>query len=431
MSFGHSKADKAPRLGLVLAFAGIALAACAPVPNESSSEPSESSSSEGQTLDPSDFPNYVEDIDSLTYDYEVNDPAMSDPFFYGNVIYNETVMLRTQEDGTGLGHLRFAPRKIISVRDYTLKTEYAEGTDYMIDGNAITAPSGSRIGHWTNRQMWGEEDLPAPYVVKDTISNQTTDCMRMAATIYTESPFYYGTQVYVTYVYDINDLDMTSLPASQISSLPALKAKLDAKSGSLKIAGIGDSVMEGCSSSVNFNHEPYQKPFFDLFAEAVENKFGLDVTSDNMGVGGSTSSDGTQKSLLDKVVTYAPDLLLVHYGINDLGGQATPNGFMDNIMYIVTYLKENLPNLEIILMSPLSPNPRVYDQIKLESYIKKMNDVAESFSGVVVLDTYAYGNYLLGGGRDYYDMTGNGINHPNDYGHRVYAGALLATIENA
>lgn len=430
MSFGRNKAWKACGLGLVLASAGLALAACE-TSTVSSSGSVETSSEDGQVLDPSDFPNYVEDIDSLEYDYEVNDPKVSDPFFYGNVIYNETVMLRTQEDGTGLGYLRFAPTKIISIRDFTLTTEYTEGSDYVIDGNAISAPTGSRIGHWTNRQMWGEEDLPDPYVIKDNLSNRDTDCMRMGATIYTESPFYYGTQVYVTYAYDINDLDLESLPSSQIEKMPSLKAKLEAKAGTLKIAGIGDSVMEGCSSSVNFDHEPYQKPFFDLFGEAIAHKYGLEVTAENMGVGGTTSADGTQKSLLDKVVKYAPDLLLIHYGINDLGGGATPNGYMDNILYIVTYLKENLPDLEIILMSPLTPNPRVYDQIRLESYVNKLEDVADSFTGVVLLDAYAYGNYLLENGRDYYDMTGNGINHPNDYGHRVYTGALLATIETA
>ena len=137
MSFGRNKAWKACGLGLVLASAGLALAACE-TSTVSSSGSVEISSEGGQVLDPSDFPNYVEDIDSLEYDYEVNDPKVSDPFFYGNVIYNETVMLRTQEDGTGLGHLRFAPTKIISIRDFTLTTEYTEGSDYVIDGNTIS-----------------------------------------------------------------------------------------------------------------------------------------------------------------------------------------------------------------------------------------------------------------------------------------------------
>ena len=26
--------------------------------------------------------------------------------------------------------------------------------------------------------------------------------------------------------------------------------------------------------------------------------------------------------------------------------------------------------------------------------------------------------------KDFYDLTGNGVNHPNDYGHRVYNAVL-------
>ena len=30
--------------------------------------------------------------------------------------------------------------------------------------------------------------------------------------------------------------------------------------------------------------------------------------------------------------------------------------------------------------------------------------------------------------KKYLDLTGNGLNHPNDFGHRLYAGVILATI---
>ena len=30
--------------------------------------------------------------------------------------------------------------------------------------------------------------------------------------------------------------------------------------------------------------------------------------------------------------------------------------------------------------------------------------------------------------KHYLDMTGNGVNHPNDYGHRLYAQVILALL---
>ena len=31
-------------------------------------------------------------------------------------------------------------------------------------------------------------------------------------------------------------------------------------------------------------------------------------------------------------------------------------------------------------------------------------------------------------GKGYFDLTANGINHPNDYGHRLYTQALSAAL---
>jgi hypothetical protein len=32
----------------------------------------------------------------------------------------------------------------------------------------------------------------------------------------------------------------------------------------------------------------------------------------------------------------------------------------------------------------------------------------------------------IAGRKNYHDLTGNGVNHPNDFGHRLYAEAILA-----
>ena len=32
------------------------------------------------------------------------------------------------------------------------------------------------------------------------------------------------------------------------------------------------------------------------------------------------------------------------------------------------------------------------------------------------------------GGKDLFDLTGNGLNHPNDYGHRLYAQGVLSLL---
>ena len=424
--------------GLILMAASLlALAGCGGGQNSSvettgsSSETAESSinttsSSSEETIDMSKFPNYVEDLDTIEYNYD--DKAMTDPYWWGNVIYNETVLLRTQADGTGLGHLRYKAMKVVSVRDYTLKTEYVEGVDYVIDGTEIKTLPGSKIKSLSDGQLRGSEALPEGFNLVGSISNTLTDCVNMGGSIYTESPFYYGTQVYVTYAYDVHDLAMDSLPSYQLDALPGLKAKLESGSGTLSIVGLGDSVLEGCSSSKNFDHEPYQPPYYDLFAEQIESRYGLDVTGYNCAVGGTTSGNGAEDTKINQALRYEPDLVLVHFGINDLGGQTSSSVYSDNIMNIILKIRASRPDCEFLLISPIGPNPWNYDYTKMERYVRELRNIAESEEGIALLDMFAFSQYYMSEGVDYYNITGNGINHPNDYGHRLYTGALLSTI---
>ena len=64
----------------------------------------------------------------------------------------------------------------------------------------------------------------------------------------------------------------------------------------------------------------------------------------------------------------------------------------------------------------------------MERYVRELRNIAESEEGIALLDMFAFSQYYMSEGVDYYNITGNGINHPNDYGHRLYTGALLSTI---
>jgi acyl-CoA thioesterase I len=47
--------------------------------------------------------------------------------------------------------------------------------------------------------------------------------------------------------------------------------------------------------------------------------------------------------------------------------------------------------------------------------------------GVALVDMTAVWQKLMER-KKFADMTGNGVNHPNDYGHRLYAQAILALL---
>jgi acyl-CoA thioesterase I len=54
--------------------------------------------------------------------------------------------------------------------------------------------------------------------------------------------------------------------------------------------------------------------------------------------------------------------------------------------------------------------------------------VLDDLDDVVVLaDVTTLWTQLLAR-KSYYDVTGNGLNHPNDFGHRLYAQVILAQL---
>lgn len=149
---------------------------------------------ENEQFDYSKYPLYNENVDSI--EYKFNDKEISDPFYKGNVVYNESVLL-TKDDETGeiSGNLMFKPTKILAVKDYTLKTkDYRQDADFTLDGNKIIKKEGSDIPYRTRAELVGES-IPEGYRLVDRITNTLTDLQNMGGAIYTKSPFYYGSQL--------------------------------------------------------------------------------------------------------------------------------------------------------------------------------------------------------------------------------------------
>ena len=135
---------------------------------------SKTNNDSGSDIDMSKYPNYIEDIDSISYEF--GDEEISNPFWKGNTIYNESVLLvKDEETGEISGNLMFKPLKIISVRDYTLKNDsYKLNEDFTIKDNKIIRTENSKIGYRTSAQLCGD-DVPEGFRLVDTITNQLTD----------------------------------------------------------------------------------------------------------------------------------------------------------------------------------------------------------------------------------------------------------------
>lgn len=381
------------------------------------------STTEVTTQDMSPYPNYVSDVSSISYRFDQQE--IMDPFWKGNVMVNETVLL-LEDNGVISGNLLYEPVKIIAIKDYSLQTTYVEGSDYELDGRTIRKLSGSTMPHLQKENLIGQ-NIPEPYRQVNSIANVLTDYVLMGPNaVYTESPFWYGNQISVSYVFDVADIDLSKYPKVEDTELPNTLQKLSSGEP-LRITAIGDSVLEGCSSSKMFNHEPYLDNFMTLAQEGLEYYTDSLITLTNLSVGGKTSLWGSSPNIINDIKNSAPDLVFIHFGINDAGDGASPNSYRDNIELIILSVRETLPNTEFVLLTAFTPNPLVYDAMRLEDYWSRLKTLANNHAGVHVIDIYQASMAILSA-KKYEDLTGNGINHVNDFSSRVYLMGILSSL---
>lgn len=380
----------------------------------------DSGESSGSAFDPADFPLYVEPDEAV---YRFGFEEMVAPYFKGNVIYNETVML-IEENGVVSGKLQYAPVRVLSVRDYTWENEYS-ASEYTVSGNTLTMNEGGTLPYLTAENLQGK-NIPEPYRQVSSITNVETDWVLMGSSIYTEGSLIYGHQVSVSYVYDPRDLKTEDFASYETSGFPLLKEKL--KNGEdVKIVVTGDSVGEGCSSSGRFNHAPYMDDFATLVQKGLEAEYESAVTLDNQAVGGKTSEWGSAPEQVNAIIEAAPDLVMIHFGINDLGSGFSQNGFLGNIQALILEVQSSLPDCEFMIIEAFGANPLNYDYSMFERYWSKMEGLAETTDNVYTLDMFSLSKTLLET-KKYMDVTGNGINHLNDYSSRLYTMNILSAL---
>ena len=140
-----------------------------------------------------------------------------------------------------------------------------------------------------------------------------------------------------------------------------------------------------------------------------------------------TSAWGSNDTQVNAMIAVKPDLLFVHFGVNDNGAGMSKNMYSDNIEYIVSKVKAALPDCEIVLIKCSTPNPVSYDSDVFKDYWTKLDNICENYSGVSSLDMYDLSLEILKT-KKYMDITGNGINHLNDYSARLYSMAMLNSL---
>ena len=338
------------------------------------------------------------------------------PVWSGNEVYEESVMFFPEPD-TGKvldAPLLYHPIKILEARSADHRVVYREGIDYaLVDGCIRRLPSGSI-------PLWEYDDLYMPEKPDKWVAAHSRAKGRYLRIL--EGVGFAQMQMVVTYVHD--EAWMGPVPAFAGKKLPKTLYMLQKKQP-LRVVFFGDSILSGQNASSLFHCAPFTPTFAELFIEKLKRVYGYEgIEAFNTSVGGMDSAWGVGNAE-QRVAAYDPDLCVIGFGMNDHFSKEQEE---QHIRTIIETAREKNPNMEAILLSSHLPNPDSGNFAgDVAGFAEVFRKISEDIPGVAVAPMTAMHTYMLTRKR-YLDMSGNGINHPNDFLIRVHAQCLVQCV---
>ena len=342
-------------------------------------------------------------------------PELLRPFWEGQIVEGESVLfIRNEQSGEARASVLFPIREILAVKNSAGDATYENGKDFVWkpDSREIIVPRGSRIPTWTPR------DLRRP------AKTQKYELTHRDGEIFFGAQLEYAAmQTCITYRH-APDSWKSYVPQFDPGKLPRSVSKLVNRQP-LSIVVVGDSISAGCNASGWAEQPPFQPAYPELVRSHLEARFRSQVSLAIPAVNGGDSASALK--LIDKVVEPRPDLVIVAFGMNDAAGRPAAE-FHANIAALMTKIRERSPDVEFILTASMLGN-RNWTRLHPELFPEYRDALAKRGGpGVALADMTSLWTRFLELKQDW-DLTGNGVNHPNDFGHRVYAQVITTLLD--
>jgi acyl-CoA thioesterase I len=338
------------------------------------------------------------------------------PLWQGEIMEGESVLfIKAGKTGEARATVLFPIQKLLSVHSSTGEVRYEEGRDYLWKAGSreIVVPPGSRIITST------PDALRRP---AKSQQYQLTHRDGNGEIFFGGRLEYHELQTIVSYSHALG-LWNSPIPKFDLKALPRSIHKLQSREP-LKIVVLGDSISTGCNASGWAGGKPFQPAYPELVSRVLHERYKSEVKVANLSVGGMDSAWGL--TMVDKVVDAKPDLVLLAFGMNDSGGRPAKD-FQDKIAATMNGIREKRPTAEFILVATMVGNPN-WVALKQELFSEYRDALAKLCGpGVALADVTSIWSEFLRLKHDW-DQTGNGVNHPNDFGHRVYAHVISTLL---
>lgn len=341
-----------------------------------------------------------------------------EPFWRTATMHGESLFfIKESEDESPKANLLFTPKGIVSVVHPPTGQVMEEGTDYTVqgDGSTIQLTEESRIPFRTRESFYpeagAENSMPAK---KDSDRHL----------FWGEGCVFHDLQAEVTYTHSGKQWQEwgANIPSFAESDLPKTLAKLRGREP-LKMVVLGDSISEGYNASGYVDSPPHQPPYGELVAQSLRDTYGSEVVFKNLAVAGRETVWGIGQ--VDSLLSEAPDLAIIAFGMNDVGGR-TAEQYLENTRQIVEPLRSS--GAEVILVATMTGNPEWTAFPEPQRFMEYRYGLSGlTGKGIALADLTSLWTEITNR-KKYLDLSGNGLNHPNDFGHRLYAQVILALL---
>lgn len=338
------------------------------------------------------------------------------PFWSSEEVIDDSLFF-VAENNDSLAQSRLLAKPIgkMKITSNDKKQIFEEGKDFIVDQNncVVTLTKNSRIPFKKLSDLYIAKDSPTP----NKYSHKRGDPNIFL--LFGEGHFFHDMQLSATYKCDLSTIkDMA--PNKSEGSLNQTENKLKNKLP-IKICVSGDSISRGGNASGFTGVEPNLPAYPDLVKFGLESKWGTKVELKNFAVGGWTTIQGV--NLAPQLAIEKPDLVIIAYGMNDSGSRDADE-YQKNVQKIITEVLTQNANAEFILVTSMLPNSEwSYPNLeRFKQYREKLLQLKSK--SIAIADMTSTWVELLKR-KKYLEVTGNGLNHPNDLGHRLYAQVIL------